>query len=227
MIVTIHQPDFLPWLGFFDRWSKSDLFIILDDVQFLRRGWHHRDRIKTATGAAWLTVPVQKKGKFFQTIREVRVDDQCEWQSGMLESIRCAYQKSHNFARLFPLLQKAMCSDFPLLMDLNVALLNVFAGLLNISTPVAYASTFNVQATKSERLVCLVQAVGGNAYLTGQGSKGYLDENIFRKAGIEVLWQNFLPPVYPQLHGAFATNLSALDPLMMVPECDWPGLLKS
>ena len=96
MIVTIHQPDFLPWLGFFDRWEKSDLYIVLDDVQFIRRGWQHRDKIKTSQGIKWLTVPVIKKNKYFQKINEVKINNSIDWRKNHLNIIEESYRKADN-----------------------------------------------------------------------------------------------------------------------------------
>ena len=101
MIVTIHQPDFMPWLGFFDRWARSDLYIALDDVQFLRRGWHHRDKIKTLQGVQWLTVPVEKKGKYTQKINEVKIAYETDWRKDHLKTIELNYKKAPNFSNIY------------------------------------------------------------------------------------------------------------------------------
>ena len=92
MIVAIHQPDFLPWLGFFDRWQKSDLHIVLDDVQFLRRGWHNRDKVKVPGGVAWLTVPILKKGRYGQPLQETLIDNSRPWRRKHLGMIRDSYR---------------------------------------------------------------------------------------------------------------------------------------
>ncbi|KPA11329.1 WbqC-like protein family, partial [Candidatus Magnetomorum sp. HK-1] len=101
MIVTIHQPDFLPWLGFFDRWRKSDLYIVLDDVQFIRRGWQHRDKIKTAKGLKWLTISLIKKGNYLSEIRHIKIKTDIEWQNKHFKLIEGAYRKANNFLSVF------------------------------------------------------------------------------------------------------------------------------
>ena len=106
MIITIHQPDFIPWLGFFHRWAVSDLYIVLDDVQFLRRGWHHRDRIKTASGECWLTIPVRKKGRYLQQIRQVELDNDQIWRQKHLRTIEVAYKKAPNFDHCYVALKE-------------------------------------------------------------------------------------------------------------------------
>ncbi|MDY7000166.1 MAG: WbqC family protein [Thermodesulfobacteriota bacterium] len=216
MIVTIHQPDFLPWLGFFDRWKRSDFFIVLDDVQFLRRGWHHRDRIKTASGVQWLTVPVRKKGKYAQTIREVLIDNNRDWRKKHLRTIESAYRSAPNFERVFLALERVYAGENKRLIDLNMELLRFCARRMGIAVPTAFSSQWTVSGTGTRRLVELVAARGGDVYLTGLGSRDYLERGPFSDAGIKVAWQEFDHPVYPQLHGAFEKGLSVLDYLMNV-----------
>ena len=215
MIVTIHQPDFLPWLGFFDRWQKSDTYIVLDDVQFLRRGWHHRDKIKTQNGIKWLTVPVLKKSRYHQTIKEVRINNEENWRSQHLKTIHTSYGKTIDFDLVYSKLIEIYKRNHNLLISLNMDLLGFCSKMLEIKTPVVFASAFNIKSTGSRRLVDLIKSVGGEDYLTGSGSRDYLDEALFKKAGIDVCWQKFEHPVYTQLYGGFEKMLSALDFLMM------------
>ncbi|MCP4351315.1 MAG: WbqC family protein [Desulfobacterales bacterium] len=218
MIVTIHQPDYLPWLGFFDRWQKSDLYIVLDDVQFIRRGWHHRDKIKTREGVKWLTVPVLKKGRYLQDIRDVKIDNQEDWRHNHLNIMQNAYGKAPHFRPVFDSIKEILFREHKLLIDLNMDMLKYCADVLQIKTPVTFSSEFQDTSEGTERLVKLVKAVGGDIYLTGLGSKDYLDEKEFDKQGIKVTWQSFEHPIYPQLHGAFEKTLSVIDFLMMNPE---------
>lgn len=215
MIVTIHQPDFLPWLGFFDRWAESDLYVVLDDVQFLRRAWHHRDKIKTVNGPRWLTVPICKKGKYCQLIRNVKIDNTGPWQRNHLRTIEFNYKNAPNFDYCFEKLQAVYNEKHSFLIDLNMDLLRFVTSELGITKPAIFASDFNVQSSSTQRLVDLLKSVNGTTYLTGLGSKNYLDESIFDKENIKVMWQEYTCPVYPQLHGAFVPMLSSLDYLMM------------
>lgn len=215
MIVTIHQPDFLPWLGFFDRWHKSDLYIVLDDVQFLRRGWHHRDKIKTKSGAKWFTVPVIKKGQYQQSIREVKIDNGSNWRHKHLKTIESNYKKAPNFEDCFEKIKEIYDKRHLFLIDLNMDLLQWVAIELGITTPTVFTSEYHVKSTSTQRLVDLVKLVDGDGYLTGQGSKDYLDESPFSKENIKVIWQKFQHPVYGHLHGEFIPRLSCLDYLMM------------
>jgi len=213
-VITIHQPDFLPWLGFFDRWKNSDLYIVLDDVQFLRRGWHHRDKIKTAHGVVWLTVPVLKKGRFDQCINQVQIDNSRNWRHKHLATLEHAYRAAPGFHVVYPKLKEIYQRPYRLLVDFNMALLEMAAELLGIHTPIVLASRYGLQSRKTHKLVELVERHHGTHYLTGTGARSYLDEQLFHRCGITVTWQNFEHPVYPQLHGPFVPNLSVIDYLM-------------
>ena len=215
MVITIHQPDFLPWLGFFDRWRKSDLYIILDDVQFLRRGWHHRDKIKTREGAIWHTVPVVKKGQYHQLFRNVKIDNDTNWRNKHLKTIELNYKKAPNFELYFEKIQNIYNKQHLFLIDMNMELLHFLADELGITTPYIFASDNKITSTSIQRLVDLVKLVDGTDYLTGLGSKDYLDESYFKKENIKVIWHEFQHPIYSQLHGKFIPMLSSFDYLMM------------
>jgi hypothetical protein len=211
LIVTIHQPDFAPWLGFFDRWAASDLFVVLDDVQFLRRGWHHRDRIKTANGVRWLTVPVRKKERFDQPINEAKIDNGENWRDKHLKTIAAAYGKAPRFCELFARLEEVYSRGHKLLVELNMDLLGLFVRELGIDTPVVMASNLEVPGSGSRRLADMVEKLGGDTYLTGTGSRDYLCEEDFTERGMQVSWQEYRQPDYPQLHGPSESGLSVID----------------
>jgi hypothetical protein len=201
-VVCIHQPDFAPWLGFFDRLRTADIFIALDDAQFLRRGWHHRDRIKTAQGVTWLT------------IREAEIDETDDWRGRHLETLRHAYAKAAFFTAEFPAIEAIYNRQHRLLIDLNLDLIAHIGARLCVPWAPRFASELDRPGRSTARLVDLVKTVGGTCYLTGTGARGYLDEKLFADAGISVIWQQFDTPVYPQLHGSFVPKLSALDYLL-------------
>ena len=215
MIVTIHQPDFFPWLGFFDRWQKSNLYIILDDVQFIRRGWQHRDKIKTQNGVEWLTVPVIKKGQYYQQVRDVRINNNIDWRDRHLTTIQANYKDAPNFEPLFHKITIIYDKNYSLLIDFNIDILHLIASALGIQTPTVFASDFNINTSSSQKLVDLVKQVGGTHYMTGLGAQEYLTESLFIRENIPVIWQQFVHPVYTQLYGAFIPLLSSLDFLMM------------
>lgn len=213
-VVVIHQPDFLPWLGFFHRWKRCDLYIVLDDVQFLRRGWHHRDKIKTAAGVHWLTVPVMKKGKYRQLIREVEIDYSTDWCNKHLKTIEVNYKRACAYDYYIEKISGIYNKRPRYLMELNLFLLELMTEELGISVPFVLASDYSVTSSSTRRLVELIKAVGGTHYLSGTGSREYLDESVFEMHGIVLNWQQFNHPVYPQLHGEFVPGLSVLDFLM-------------
>lgn len=213
-IVCIHQPDFLPYLGFFDRLLKSHLFVILDDAQFLRRGWHHRDKIKTAQGICWLTVPVQKKGNYRQLIKDTKIDNHTNWKRKHLLTIEMNYKNAPNFDRFFGDLQHIYNKPFDYLIDFNLELLQWILKILKISISIVFASSTGVTSTRTFRLLDIVEHFEGTAYLSGIGAKAYLKEHLFVERNMTLIWQDFKHPIYPQLHGEFVPNLSVLDCLL-------------
>jgi hypothetical protein len=188
---------------------------VLDDVQFLRRGWHNRDRVKTANGVQWLTVPVLKKGRYDQLIKDVRINNDLSWRREHLRCIKINYGKAPNFERFFSKISQIYAKDHSFLIDLNMDLLNFIAGELGVKTPMTNASYYKVKSTSSQRLVDLVKAVEGTVYLTGKGSSDYLDVDLFSKENIDVKLQGYEVPVYDQLYGDFVAGLSSLDYLMV------------
>ena len=211
--VCIHQPDFAPYLGFFHRLLFTDLFIIFDDVQFLRRGWHHRDKIKSKKGAQWLTLSV-KKGDYHQKINEVVLyDDDGKWKNNHLNLIKANYAATPYFSAYYPKIEAIYRKPLARMMDLNMEFIHFFLDIFNIHIKVIFASDLNVEGRSNVRLIHLLNAVNCRYYLSGIGARAYLDESMFADAGIQVAWQEFKHPVYPQLHGDFLPNLSCLDVL--------------
>lgn len=209
--VVVHQPDFAPWLGFFDRLLDADVFVVLDDAQFLRRGWHHRDKIKTRQGADWLTLSVQKTGRETTIDRVMLWPERESWVPDCLNLIAANYRGAAHFGAVFPRIHALFEKPFARLIEINFAFLEFAYEMLDLRPRVRFASELSVTAARSHRLVDLVKAVGGTRYLTGTGSLDYLDFDLFRARGIEIDVQKFAHPVYPQLHGDFVPGLSCLD----------------
>jgi hypothetical protein len=217
MKITIHQPDYIPWLGFFLRWQAADKFVILDDVQFLRQGWHHRDKVLGPDGRSiWLTVPVKKKGRSRQSIRDVEIDNSTPWWRKHLGTLRATYVKAPYFNAYWNDLEYIYLKNHNSLMSLNIDLLLFGAKVLGVATPLCYSSMFGIEATSTKRLVELVKTLQGTEYLTGLGAKEYLDEESFNKDGIQVKWHRPVIPEYKQLVSPFVSGLSFLDYLFMV-----------
>ena len=209
-IVAIHQPNFIPWLGYFDKIAKADIFIILDNVQFEKNNVLNRNKIKTANGSIWLTVPVM--GHISQKIYETKIDNSRNWRKDHLKTLYFNYKKAKNFDRIYPLIEKIYARKYEKLIDFNSALLKMMIGFFQIKTPLKVASKLNAVGHKNALLINIIKKVTGDIYLAGQGgSKRYLDQKLFREANIKIIWQNFKSPIYPQLWGSFIPNLSAID----------------
>ena len=209
-ITCIHQPDFAPYLGFFHRLLTTDHFIILDDVQFSRGGWQNRDRIKGRDRSIWLTLSLEK-GNYPKNINEANLSNDVMWVENNLNLIRESYSKAKYFSEIYPKIEIIYYADHIRMIDFNMAIINLALDYFEINVNMSYASEWAIATSSSQRLVDLVMAVGADVYLTGQGSKDYLDEQLFPNKGISVLWQEFKHPTYSQLHGEFEPMLSCLD----------------
>ncbi len=212
--IAILQPGYLPWLGFFDQMVQSQAFVIYDDVQYDKHGWRNRNRIRTAEGWQWLTVPVLTKGKATQTIREVKINPQETWQDKHLKALRQHYGKTPFAKEYLPVFQATYAEPWESLFELNMALIDKIVGLLQIKTPIFFSSQMNVHGERTERLIEICKSLDGTEYLTGDKAEEYLDEPLFEKAGIKVRWHHYKHPVYPQSHSPFVPYLSAIDLLL-------------
>jgi WbqC-like protein len=211
--VAIHQPHYLPWLGYFAKWAAADLFILLDVVQYEKNGWQNRNRIKTADGARWLTVPVH--APLGTPISEVAIDDSRGWRSRHQRAIEQAYARAPWLAAYRADLAELYARPWTRLAPLAVASATWLARALGITTPVRLASELAVTADDpTGRLVTLCRAAGADTYLAGADGARYMDLGRFAAAGIGVLAQRYEHPVYPQIHGEFVPFLSALDILL-------------
>ncbi len=217
MIVAVHQPNFLPWLGFFYKWAACDRFVFLDDAQYSKNGFINRNRIKTPAGEQWISAPVRHKGRLGQTILETRLAEDHQWIKKVLGSIQGNYARAPFFEDYFPSLERALTDPPPLLAELNLSLLGWAAGHLGLSTPTVRASELTgVQGTATERLVSICRALAADTYLSGAGGQKYQDTDNFAAAGVELRQSDFDHPVYPQLWGDFWPNLSVIDLLFNV-----------
>ena len=218
MRVAIHQPHYLPWLGYFAKWSAADRFIFLDTVQYEKNGWQNRNRVKTPDGPRWLTVPVHTR--LGTPIRDVTIDTAQPWRERHLRAIEQAYAKAPHLGRYRDALGSFYRQDWVRLAPLAVASARWLAQALGVATPSACASELGVEAASpgddaTTRLVALCRAVGADTYLAGQDGARYMDARQFAVAGIAVETQRYEHPVYGQLHGEFAPFLSTLDLLLM------------
>jgi hypothetical protein len=215
MRVAIHQPHYLPWLGYLAKWAAADCFVFLDTAQYEKNGWQNRNRVKTRDGARWLTVPV--RARLGATIREAAVDGSRPWPRRHLRTIEQAYAAAPHLARHHPDLARFYATPWPRLDDLAVASATWLARAIGIRVPARRASELDAGAEDDPtgRLIALCRAVGADTYLAGRDGARYMDAGRFRAAGIAVRYQAYVHPVYAQLHGEFVPSLSALDLLLM------------
>lgn len=215
--IVIMQPTYLPWIGYFDLMDQCDQFIFLDHVQFARRSWQQRNRIKTAHGEQMLTVPVLSKGLRDQSIREVRIDSAKNFTVDHVKSIHSAYAKAPFYRRCADGLEEIFNRKHEFLCELNIQLIQWFAGVLGLHKECIRNSSLGVAGKKTQLLLSICRALGATCYLSAVGSREYIEEeNLFPGSGIELVYHQFHHPVYPQLHGEFIPYLSILDLVMNV-----------
>lgn len=216
MIVAIHQPNFLPWLGYFNKLLRSDVFVLFDDVTFPRaKTVMNRVLIKTRQGPTWVTVPVTNRGDQ-PLIRDVRIAGDPAWRRKILRTIEVNYAGAPYTKQLLPAVREIVESASDELWRLNQSLIVWSAEQLGARTELVLSSALCADAPylpTGEKIQHLLKATGATTYLSGEtaGSKRYIDEAWFEREGIELVWQQFRHPRYPQLHGDFAEFLSILD----------------
>jgi len=211
MLVGIHQLHYLPWLRYFEKIARCDVFVVLDNIQFNKNGWQNRNRIKTAQGPVVLTVPVRQQHA--QCLDAVRIADE-RWAEKHLRSIEQHYRRAPNFAEHAGFLASIYRPATPwrALNDLNNAMLDYFVRALGIETRIVRASALAVPGEATERLINLIRAVGGDTYYSGAYALDtYLDADALARAGIGLQLQRWTSPVYPQLHGEYAGDLAIVD----------------
>jgi len=210
--VAILQSNYIPWKGYFDLIASVDEFILFDDMQYTRRDWRNRNRLKTPHGLQWLTVPVKVKGRYFQTIRETEIDG-TEWSAAHWKALCQNYRRSPHFTAIAESLG-------PLYLDgrhthlsrLNRTLLEWACGQLGITTKISDSGDYRLLDGKSERLADLCLQAGAGEYVSGPAARDYLDETIFAERGLAVRWFDYSGyPAYPQLWGPFEHGVSILD----------------
>lgn len=209
--LVVLQPGYLPWLGYFDQLRRADVFAHYDDVQFDKHGWRNRNRIKTPAGPLWLTVPVRHHGQGKPQINETLIDGTANWQKKHIASLKQYYAKAPHAQRYLPELEALLCRPWENLAELDIAVIGLMAGWFKLAAPSIRTSTLGIGGVQSERLIALCRHYGATRYLSGDAASEYLDVALFAQHGIEVEWQNYQHPVYPQQHGDFVPYLSAID----------------
>ena len=210
--VSIHQPAYLPWLGYFDKIKRCDLFVFLDTVQFEKNSYMNRNQIKTPQGPLWLTIPVKTKGHMSQTLAKTEIDTSKPWQNRHLKAIEMNYKRALYFDAHYLRLKSALLnSDSPHLSDYLFDQLMFWLRLLRISTPVVRSSSLNLQASRSDLVLEICKHFSADEYLSGAFGRAYLDESKFAQSGVDICYQDFAHPMYRQLWGTFLPNMSVVD----------------
>ncbi len=221
MIVGIHQPNFFPWLGFFDKMVHCDVFIILDDVQFIKRGYQNRVQLKYPTGSNWFTLPVITKGRWKQVTCEVEIDTACRWRRSHMQTFDALYGKAAYYADVKGALSSLYEMPTTKLAEFNIPAIRWLTDTLGIKTRIVRSSEFGISSSSSRLLLELVKAVGGTIYLSGPTGRKYLDEKLFLGGGVQLQYHNFTSVTYPQRFGGFIPGLSVLDYLFNVGPIQW------
>lgn len=211
MILSVHQPQYIPWLGYFHKIAHSDLFVLLDDVQYKKREFQNRNKIRTKEGFIWLTVPVITKGRYYQKISEVEIDNTTDWGLEHLKSIRLNYSKSEYYNLYIDFFEKLYKINWEYLCELNVETVKFILKELGINTPIEFSSKLKLESTSTQRIIDICKHFGADTYLSGAGGRDYLDESAFEKNGIKVVYQDFKHPQYKQIYDGFEPFMSSID----------------
>lgn len=221
--IVILQSNYIPWKGYFDLIHDADEFILFDTMQYTRRDWRNRNLIKTPQGPQWLSIPVEVKGKYLQRINETEISDK-DWAEKHWRTLKNNYSKAACYYEVAPrlesLYQELATERF--LSKVNRKMLEELSSMLKIKPWFSWSSDYPEFVGKTERLVSLCVASGGNRYISGPSARAYIDPALFSQASIELHFKEYSNyPVYPQLHGEFVHGVSILDLLFSTGARAW------
>lgn len=215
MKISINQPAYLPWLGYFNRIIKSDLHVVLDNVQFEKNSFINRNKIIINNKALWLTVPVLTKNLFGNlAINTVEIDNKLEWKRKHFLSIRQAYCKNFFFCDIQEFLEIFYSKQQTKLIDVLIENINFFLEYLLIKTPIVYASDYYFTNSKSDLVLEICEKFGAKKYISGPLGRNYLDISKFNAHGITIEYDDYTHPVYEQNYKEFTPYLSVIDLLV-------------
>ncbi len=209
MIVSIHQPGYLPWLGFFKKIESSDIFVFLDDVQYEKNWVQNRNKIRTSDGSMWLTVPVN--APFGCLLKEVKIDNTSNWANKHKKSIQLNYSKAKYFNNFWSRLEQIYEKNYDSLIDVDMAIIQLLIKEFSIQTKTVSSSELDTSQKSSDRILEICKQLNAEIYLSGELGRNYLNLEDFEKSGIQVQFQNFQHPVYEQCYKPFLPNMSAID----------------
>ena len=210
LIVAVHQPQYLPWLGYFDKMRWANVFCFLDNVQYKKNDWQNRNRIKTVRGWQWLTVPVHYR--FPQKIDEVRINNTVNWKKKHLQTLITNYSRTPFFKKFVKIFEQVYSNDWELLSDLNIYLIEQLRTALSLDhQPAVKASDLDLSEDPTDRLIDICKALKADTYLSGQDGVKYMNMERFKQSGIRVVVQDFKHPVYHQVFESFQSHMSVVD----------------
>ena len=213
MKACIHQPNYLPYLGIFNKIKNSDVFVIYDVAQYVKDRFDNRNQIKTPTDAQWLTIPLRDKDSYLKRIYEVKLPNDDSWKKDHCRSIEVNYSKTKYFPLLFPKLKRIYDKKYVLFADFTISIIKFLMGSFKIKTKIVKASDMNLDLKKksTEMIVQILKGVKADEYLAGASGKKYMDEALLTKSNIKVSYQHFNHPIYTQRFSPFIKNLAAID----------------
>lgn len=211
MILTAHQPVYLPWLGLFHKIALADMFISFNQVQYQPKDWNNRNKINTAQGPVWVSVPVLRSGFLERKYTEIEINNSINWGRKHFNSLQGSYAKTPYFKRYADFFEDTYNKEWNTLVELNEYMLCWFLDILGINVPVRRADEWTFLGIKSDMVLDMCLQVGADNYIFGAEGRNYADEQSFNEAGVGVQYQDYHHPEYPQLHGDFVSHLSIID----------------
>lgn len=211
MILTSHQPTYLPWLGLFHKIAVSDAYIYLDNVQFEKNSFINRNKIKTINGPIWLTVPVLLKNHFRKTIKEIEIDNSKNWRKSHWRSMFLNYKKTPFFDKYSDFFEDMYKKGWNYLTDLNEYMLKWFLEELGVKIEYYRASELNLCGHKSDLVVDMCKKLRANLYIFGALGRDYAKEEDFARENIKIYFQDYKHPIYSQVHNDFLFSMSIID----------------
>lgn len=218
MNAVILQPSYIPWRGYFHQIAKADLFIFYDDVQYDKRGWRNRNRIKTPNGTRWLTIPVHSKGAQIESIPicDIKISWEKNWAQDHWRTIQTSYAHAPFFSTYRSIIEGFYQQQPEFLADFTIDITMQLTRLLgNDKTQFLRSSSLKVSGTKTDRLLAVLKAVGATHYISGPSARDYIDNNKFVEAGISLEYMQYDYQPYDQLYPPFDPQVSILDLLFM------------
>jgi hypothetical protein len=211
-IIAINQSNYIPWKGYFDMINMVDDFVLYDTVQYTKRDWRNRNKIKTKNGLQWLTIPVNTKNNYYQEIDNVQVSNN-KWSQKHWNSIVINYSKTKFFKEYKDIFEDLYLNcKSTYLSEINYKFIITINNILNINTNIIQSSEFNLPSDRNKKLIHICKELNASTYLSGPAAKSYIDENLFKNENIEINWMNYDNyPEYNQLFSPFEHNVSILD----------------